>query len=59
MILDGLDGDGRYLLDAMIIYHHGRLFLARVSSLKEKLLHATHEDFLAMHLDAFLLRKKS
>ena len=37
----------------MIIYHHGRLFLTRVSSFKEKLLHAAHEDFLAVHLDAY------
>ena len=50
--LDGLDGDGRYLVDDMIIYHNGRLFLARDSSLKEKLLHAACEDFLAIHLGA-------
>ena len=52
-ILDGLDGDDKYLVDDMIIYHHGRLFLTRISSLKEKLLHAAHEDFLAMHLGAY------
>ena len=51
--MDGLDGDGRYLVDDMIIYHHGRLFLTRASSLKETLLHAAYEDFLAMHLDAY------
>ena len=51
--MDGLDGDGGHLVDDMSIYHHGRLFLARATSLKGKLLHAAHEDFLAMHLDAY------
>ena len=51
--LDGIDGDGRFLVDDMIIYHHGRFFLTRASSLKDKLLHAAHEDFLAVHFDAY------
>ena len=37
----------------MVIYSYGRIFLTRASSLKEKLLHAAHEDFLAMHMDAY------
>ena len=53
MTLDGLDGDGIYLVDDMSIHHHGIIFLARVSSLKKKLLHAAHTNFLAMHLDAY------
>ena len=40
-------------MDDMIIYHHGRLFLTRVSSLEETLLHVAYEDFLAMNLDAY------
>ena len=54
MILDGLDGDDKYMVDDMVIYSHGRVFLTRASSLKEKLLHAAHEDFFSMHFDAYL-----
>ena len=32
-----------------VIYYHGRIFLSRASKLKEKLLQATHEDFLLSH----------
>ena len=53
MILDGPNGYGIYLVDDMIIYHHGKLFLTKTSSLKEKLLHAAHVDFLAMQWDAY------
>ena len=53
MILDDQEGDERYMVDDMVIYCYGRIFLTRVSSLKEKFLHAAHEDFLAMHLDAY------
>ena len=42
MILDDPDGDDRYMVDIVVIYLHGRVFLTRASSLKEKLLHATH-----------------
>ena len=54
MILDDLDGDDRYMVDDVVIYLHGRVFLARASSLKEKLLHAAHEDFSSRHFDAYL-----
>ena len=45
MILDDPDGDNRYMVDDVVIYSYGRIFLTRSSSLKEKLLHAAHEDF--------------
>ena len=55
MVLDEPEGDDRYMVDYMVIYGYGRIFLTRASSLKEKLLHEAHEDFLAMHLDACLV----
>ena len=52
MILDDLDGDDRYMVDDVVIYSYGRIFLARSSSLKDKLLHVAHEDLSSMHFDA-------
>ena len=54
MVLDDPDRDEKYMVDDMVIYSYGRIFLTRSSSLKEKLLHAAHEDFPSMHLDAYL-----
>ena len=54
MILDDPDGDDRYMVDDVVIYSHGRVFLTIASNLKEKLLHAAHEDFFSMHFDAYL-----
>ena len=54
MILNDLYGDDRYMVDDVVIYSYGRIFLTRSSSLKEKLLHASHEDFFSMHFDAYL-----
>ena len=54
MTLDDPEGDDRYVVDDMVIYSHGRVFFTRGSSLKEKLLHAAHEDLFSMHLDAYL-----
>ena len=54
MILDDPDRDDEYMLDDMVIYSHGKVFLTIDSSLKEKLLHAAHEDFFPMHFDAYL-----
>ena len=53
MILDDPDGDDRYMVDDMVIYSYGIIFLTRDSKLKEKLLHA-NEDFFSMHFDAYL-----
>ena len=53
MILDDPDGDDDYIVDDVVIYSHGRIFLTRASKFKEKLLHAAHEDFLSMHYDAY------
>ena len=52
MILDDPNKYDRYMVDDLVIYSYGRVFLTRASSLKEKLLHAAHEDFLSMHYDA-------
>ena len=54
MILDDPDRDDEYMVDDMVIFSHVRVFLTRDSSLKEKLLHAAHEDFFSMHCDAYL-----
>ena len=54
MILDDPDRDDECMVDDMVIYSHGRVFLTRGSSLKEKLLHAAHEDLFSMHCDAYL-----
>ena len=51
--LDG-DGDDQYMVDDMVIYYYGKVFLTRAFELKEKLLHAAHEDFFFMHFDAYL-----
>ena len=53
MILDDPDGDERYMVDDVVIYSYGKIFLNRYSCLKEKLLHASHEDFSSMHFDAY------
>ena len=54
MIIDDLDGDNRYMVEDMVIYSHGRVFLTRASKLKEELLHAAHEDFFSWNFDAYL-----
>ena len=54
MILDDPDRDDESMVDDVIIYSYGRVFLTGASKLKEKLLHAAHEDFLSMHYDAYL-----
>ena len=55
MVLDDLDGDDEFMVDDMVIYSHGKVFLTRDSSLKEKLLHVAHEeDFFSMHFDAYI-----
>ena len=53
MILDDPDGDDRYMVDDVVIYSYGSIFLNRSSSLKEELLHAAHEDLFSMHFDAY------
>ena len=58
MILDGTDGDERYMVDDMVIYSYGKVFLTRAYRLKEKLLHAAHEDFFSMHCGAYLALAK-
>ena len=52
-ILDDPNRDYQYMVDDMVIYSRGRVFLTRAYSLKEKLLHAAQEDFLSMHFDAY------
>ena len=53
MILDDPDGDEKYMVDDVVIYSYGRILLTRFSSLKEKLLHAAHEDLSSMHFEAY------
>ena len=53
MILDDSDGVDRYMVEDVVIYSYGKIFLTRSSSLKEKLLHVAHEDFSSMHFDAY------
>ena len=54
MILDDPEGDDGYLVDDVVIYYYGRIFLTRVSKIKKKLLHAAHEDFFSMHFGAYI-----
>ena len=54
MILDDLDRDDEYMVDDVVIYSYGRVFLIGASKLKEKLLHAAHKDFFSMHYGAYL-----
>ena len=54
MILNDPDGDDGYMVDDVVIYSYGIIFLTSASSLKEKLLLAAHEDFLSMHYDSYL-----
>lgn len=54
MIINDQDRYDKYMVDDVVIYSHGRVFLTRASSLKEKFLLAAHEDFLSMHYDAYL-----
>ena len=42
MVLDDPYLDDDYMVDDVVIYSHGRVFLTRASSLKEKLLLAAH-----------------
>ena len=51
MILDDPNGDDGYVVDDVVIYSYGRVFLTKASELKGKLLHVAHEDFLSMHFD--------
>ena len=41
------------MVEYVVIYFYGRIFLTRSSSLKEKMLHVAHEDFSSMYLDAY------
>ena len=52
-MLDDPERDDRYMVDNMVIYSHGRVFLTRASSLKEKMLLAAQGDFFSMHLDEY------
>ena len=49
MILDNQLQKEGYSVKYEVIYYHDRIFLSRASKLKEKLLHAAHEDFLFSH----------
>ena len=53
VIIDDHEGDDKYMVDDEVIYYYGRVFLTNASELKEKLLHATHVDFISMHFDAY------
>ena len=53
MNIDEPGRDDEYIVEDVIIYSYGIIFLTKASELKKKLLHATHEGFLAMHFDAY------
>ena len=53
-MLDDPERDERYMVEDMVIYSHGRVFLTRASSIKEKMLLAAQGDFFSMNLDAYL-----
>ena len=41
------------MVDDGVIYSYGRVFFTRASELKEKLLYASHVDFISIHFDAY------
>ena len=50
MILDDQLHEGGYLVQGGVIYHHGRIFLSRVSKPKKKLLQRAYEEFCFSHM---------
>ena len=54
LTIDDLDGYDRYMVVDVFIYSDGMIFSTRYYSLKEKLLHATHEDLFSMNFDAYI-----
>ena len=54
MILDDLDRDDEYMVDDVVIYSYGRVFLTGASKLKDNLLHAAHEEFISINYDAYI-----
>ena len=43
MILDGMQQEEGYLVQGGVIYYHGKVFLARASKLKKKILQGAYE----------------
>ena len=43
MILDDMQQEEGYLVQGGVIYHHGRVFLANASKLKQKILQGAHK----------------
>ena len=50
MILDGTQQEEGYLFQGEVIYYHGKVFLARSSRLKQKILQGAHEEFFLCHM---------
>ena len=50
MILDDMQQEEGYLVQGGVIYHHGRVFFARASKLKQKILQGAHEEFFLNHM---------
>ena len=52
MILDDMQQEEGYLVQGGVIYHHGRVFLARASKLKQKILQGAHKEFFLSHMQS-------
>ena len=52
MILDDMQQEEGYLVHGGVIYHHGRVFLARAYKLKQKILQGAHKEFLFSHMQS-------
>ena len=50
MILDGMQQEEGYLVQGGVIYYHGKVFLARASNLKQKVLQGAYEELLLSHM---------
>ena len=50
MIIDGMQQEEGYLVQGGVIYYHGKVFLARASKLKKKILQGAHKEFFLSHM---------
>ena len=50
MILDGIHQEEGYFVQGGVIYYHGKVFLARASKLKQKILQGAYEEFFLSHM---------
>ena len=50
MIQDGMHQEYGYLFQGGVIYYHGKVFLARASKLKQKILQGAYQEFILSYM---------